>query len=141
MLHGGGGQDPIIRRVRWIAPRSVCGDHGEWIAGGGEGTAGVLGDVGIDFDAGDVGGAEAVGEQGGVVASPGADLQDPHPGVGMEGVEHAGHDVGLAGRAGDVAAMASRPGGVPVVHLGDHRARAVSAGHPLLGILAAVQRN
>jgi len=42
--------------------------------------------------------AGVLAKQGGVVAGPGADLQDPVAGLDIEGVEHAQHQGGFGGR-------------------------------------------
>jgi hypothetical protein len=60
LLYRGGGDDPIIGRAGRVALGPICGNHGDWVASGSEGTAGVVGENGVDLDTGHIVGAEAV---------------------------------------------------------------------------------
>jgi hypothetical protein len=61
-------------------------------------------DVFIDVDGGHASrGPDEMSEQRGVVAGAGTDLEHPLSGPYVELLEHDGHDLGLGGRADDVA--------------------------------------
>lgn len=75
----------------------------------GEVLAGDLDQRRVEVDGVDSVVAEAMGEQGGVVAGSGADLQHPAPGFNGEPVQHHRHDRRLAGRrAGNLPPPAGR---------------------------------
>nr|WP_180356952.1 hypothetical protein [Streptomyces sp. TLI_146] len=63
----------------------------------GQVLAGIVGEHGVDLDAGDLLTAEAVGQQCAVVDGAGADFQHRHPLGYLEGFQHAGHHTGHAG--------------------------------------------
>src|SRR5262249_39258149 len=85
-----GDDDPVVRCVVGVADGAVGGGDVDVAAAGGvEGLAGVRGHLGVDVDRADVSGpAGQVGQQRGVVAGAGADLQDAVAGADIELVEH-----------------------------------------------------
>lgn len=91
-----GGEDAVVRGVGAAAAGAVAGDDVRVESGRVEVAAGGVGDVRVEVDGGDVGGAEPVGEEGGVPAGARADLQDlvalADPQVG----EHLRHQRRLA---------------------------------------------
>src|SRR4051812_20826318 len=101
-----GDDDPVVGAVFGGGFGAVAGGHPDvGVAGGVEVAAGGGGDVGVDVEGGHLaGGAGQGGEQGGVVARSGPDLQDAVAGLDLEGVEH-GRDDGGAGGAAQVGAV------------------------------------
>ena len=75
-------------------------DPDVFVAGAVESLAGMQGDAGVDVDGGDLAiGADEFGQEGGVVAGAGADLQDVVAGLWVELGEHH-RDGGRHGGAG-----------------------------------------
>lgn len=85
-----GEDDAVVGCVLLCAQRPVpCEDLDVAVTGGVQRPACLCGDVGVDVDGGDLAGrACEVGEECGVVAGPGADLQDALSGADIKLVQH-----------------------------------------------------
>ncbi len=78
------GDDPVVRGVLRCAEQAVAFDHGDVLVPGGvEAGSGVQGYIGVDVDGRDASAVDELGQQGGVVAGAGTDLEDV---VGRAGV-------------------------------------------------------
>lgn len=87
--HGAGAEDPVVRGVWWPALGAVTGSEVGMTPDASQSLAGGVDEFGVDVEGKDVVVAEAVGQQGGVVASASPDLQDPLTVADIEGFKHA----------------------------------------------------
>jgi hypothetical protein len=97
----GGDDDPVVRASIRVPFGAVCAQHLDpAVSGCLQGGRGFVGDVLVNVDGHDVAGrAGQLGEEGRVVAGPGADLQDPVTGLDIELLQHRGDDTGRGRRA------------------------------------------
>lgn len=79
----------------WPAVAPVAYVDGGPVPGAGQGLPGALGDGRVKLDRGYLVVAEALREDGGVVAGARSDLEHPFGTGHVEGVEHHGHEAGL----------------------------------------------
>src|SRR5690606_23805257 len=84
--------DPVVRRAARPALRAITDDDRRSQAHRIEVSDGLLDQLIVDVDAGHLGGADAVGEQGGVVPGAGAQLEHAVPVLSAQRIEHAQHD-------------------------------------------------
>ncbi len=101
-----GTDDALVGGVIGVAGGAVSGDHADGQACSAKGPPRVLGDFLIHFDRCHPSGGDLLCDQRGVVAGAGTDLQDVHARLHVEEIEHQGHDVQSAGRAGGDQALA-----------------------------------
>jgi hypothetical protein len=93
---------------------------------------------GIDLDRGDVLGTHASGQQCGVVAAAGSDLQDAHPRPSIQGSEHDSDNTGVADRGGDIPSPVTVRS--PVIDLDHHKVAVIGPIKPSLRVLTPAQR-
>src|SRR5690606_14213708 len=102
---GGGEDDAVIRGVWGVAAHAVAGNHLDAVETGlGEMGAGGINQPFVDVDRGYAALlADEVGDEGGVVAGAGANLEHVVARLEVELLEHDGDHGGLGGRAGGLA--------------------------------------
>lgn len=95
-----GGDDAVVRRSARVALRAVADGHGRGEAHCLQVPGRGLDEAWVDVHARHVGVAEPVREQRQVVAGSGPQLEHPVSLVDVQGLKHAEHERGLAGRTG-----------------------------------------
>jgi hypothetical protein len=91
------GNDPVIGAMVDDTDRAIADEQGWAMSDPGQPLLGLIDQVGVDVNGHHVGSAQAVGQQGSVIAGARPDFQHPHPIVDIEGFEHAGHEAGHGG--------------------------------------------
>ncbi len=95
-----GDDDPVERRAGGVGVGAVRADHVDLaVSGGGQAAAGLVDEIGVDVDGGDLTGrADQFLQERGVDAGRGADLQHAVAGVEVELFQHVGDDPRGGGR-------------------------------------------
>lgn len=104
LARSGRRDEPVVRGARLVAEHAVLGQHQQGQSEAAQALACGGGDGRIDLDAHDVVPPQPVGQQGGVPAGAGADLQRPVPGLDVEVAQHA-EDHGRAWMSSDLGQL------------------------------------